>query len=368
MNVQPDLPRLTPQNLSDFGGRYDELAPGALTLPVAPAFVLGHVRGAVMKSYFSNLQTLSAGCYQLENVGITSHSLLTWNGRPMLCDQLSMTPGSINETKNYGELLVDVPFSRHIDGTVVSLLGPGYLVYGHWLVDILPKLYILSALGHDPLQQRYLIPANTPAFGLAWLKLMGIRDEQLLRFNPHTEVLGVRSLILPTLLRLDSRAHALFGVATDFVLSLIKRAATIPPHNPNLERIFISRGKCGREGRSLTNRDEVEGMAVRRGFTVVWPEQLPLLEQISLFSGARQLVGEYGSGLHGSIFAPAQASVCALRASAFHPGFLQSGVCQVRDQQIGYVFGETGVRDIVQEFSIELPTFALALRLLELME
>ena len=367
MNDQPDWPRLTPQNLSDFGGRYDELAPGASTLPLAPAFLLGHVRGAVMKNYFSSVDTLSVGCYQLQNVGVTSHSLLVWEGKPVLCDQLSMTRGSINETINYADLLVGEPFSRRIDEPVVSLLGPGYLVYGHWLVDILPKLYILSALGHDPLKLKYLIPADTPDFGLEWLRLVGIRDEQLIRFFPHSEVVGVSNLVLPTLLRLNSRAHSHFGTASDFLLSMIRRINPIPPHNPKLERLFVSRAKCGRDGRSLKNRDEVEGMAAHRGFAVVWPEQLSLLEQISLFSGARQLVGEYGSGLHGSIFAPPNASVCALRAAAFHPGFLQSGVCQARNQNIGYVFGETGVRDIIQEFTIEPPNFALALRFLELM-
>ena len=108
-------------------------------------------------------------------------------------------------------------------------------------------------------------------------------------------------------------------------------------------------------------------MAAQSGFVVVHPETLPLADQLGLFAGAGCIVGEYGSGLHGSMFAAPGTLVCALRANAIHPGFLQSGLCQVMDQKVGYVFGPAGENDIAQEFTIQETCFEWALRLMDLL-
>ena len=108
-------------------------------------------------------------------------------------------------------------------------------------------------------------------------------------------------------------------------------------------------------------------MAGEAGFSIVKPETLSIIDQISMFAGAEQIIGEYGSGLHGSMFSAPGAIVCALRASAVHPGFLQSGICQTADQVIAYVFGETARDDVQQQrFSIDATDFERCLRLLEL--
>jgi capsular polysaccharide biosynthesis protein len=114
------------------------------------------------------------------------------------------------------------------------------------------------------------------------------------------------------------------------------------------------------------NRQAIEKIAADRGYALVRPETLSMVDQINMFSRAESIVGEYGSALHGSLFAPSKTVVCALRATAHHPGFLQSGLCQAMGQKIGYVFGAAGWHDVEQEFSIPEDDFKTALTLVDM--
>jgi capsular polysaccharide biosynthesis protein len=128
----------------------------------------------------------------------------------------------------------------------------------------------------------------------------------------------------------------------------------------------VARGAPGLEARKLLNRRAIEQLAADAGFEVVRPERFSLTDQMAMFAGAKCIVGEYGSGLHGSLFASAGTMVCALRAAAPHPGFLQSGLCQAMDQKIGYVFGAVSENDdFAQQFSISEADFRCALQLME---
>ena len=257
-------------------------------------------------------------------------------------------------------------FSRLIDDLVVSLAGPGLLIYGHWLVDFLPKLYLLKLSGIDPFAVKYILPANTPRFAISWLQMFGISERQLVFFETHAEVVGATRLVVPTLLRTNGRTHPLFRPAIEYLLSLIPRYGNRTVEDGTRRRLYLSRGVPGPEGRKLLNRQAIEQIAVDQGYSIVKPESLSIADQLTLYSRAKSIVGEYGSALHGSMFAPPKTVVCALRASARHPGFLQSGVCQAMGQKIGYVFGSAGEHDVAQEFTIPEDDFKRALALIEL--
>ena len=129
-------------------------------------------------------------------------------------------------------------------------------------------------------------------------------------------------------------------------------------------RLFVSRRQWGNNSRTLVNAEMVERRLEAAGFEAVFPEELPIDEQVRLFAQAGTIVGEYGSGLHNSIFCPPRATVIAFRGTEGHPGFLQSGLCEALDQDLGYVFCETGPGDGPQRFSAAEEDTALLLSLL----
>lgn len=359
-------PAFSPLRPSDPSGNYDEIAPAVSSPPISPSFVLGPFPDFLTHSYFADITALPVGCYTLKNIGVTSHSLLVRDGALLTSDQLNISEPTIAEAARYGRLCAEAEFSRTMDEPLVSLAGLGHLIYGHWLVDFLPKLYLLKQCGVDPFGVKYLLPANTPRFAIAWLELLGISSGQLVFFEPYAEVIGASSLIVPTLLRTNGRTHPLFRSAIEYLISLIPRETRQIQRKPGGKRLYLTRGVPGPENRKLVNRQAIEQLAADAGYAIVRPESLPLHDQLAMFASAKCIVGEYGSALHGSLFSASGTTVCPLRASARHPGFLQSGLCQAMDQKIGYVFGSAAEHDIEQEFVIQVKDFETALALIDM--
>lgn len=74
---------------------------------------------------------------------------------------------------------------------------------------------------------------------------------------------------------------------------------SVSPHRYP-ERIYISRSKSRRP---LANEAELETLLAGAGFAIVYLEELPWIEQISLFQHARVIVGPHGAGLANLVFA-----------------------------------------------------------------
>jgi capsular polysaccharide biosynthesis protein len=68
------------------------------------------------------------------------------------------------------------------------------------------------------------------------------------------------------------------------------------PDQPTSERIFISRSPRWQH-RVCRNTAEVEQYFAERGFTIVYPEELDIRQQVTLFRGATTVAGFGGSGL-----------------------------------------------------------------------
>lgn len=357
-----DLPMT---NLNPSQERYFALFPEILTPAPHPFFVIGPLPRDVRTMYYQETVVQGSGIYRPGRIEVTSHGLLLRNGAFLISPHMNLVEDSIRECTNYGELRADRPTSRVIEEPAVPLASPGHLIYGHWLVDFLPKLFLLQEAGFRLKELTYVLPANTPPFALELLTLMGISSDRVAMYQPYSETVTLADAVLPTLLRTGSRAHPAFSRAAQFLASRLSP----PPTRAGEEtgsRIFLSRAAAGRDHeRALVNRGEIESFARSVGYAVIAPETLGFAEQIALFAGATRIIGEYGSAMHGSIFAPASARICALCANIRHPGFLQSGLCEVLHQKIAYVVGPTKQQGSTQQFSIALSDFRKALHLLE---
>jgi capsular polysaccharide biosynthesis protein len=87
--------------------------------------------------------------------------------------------------------------------------------------------------------------------------------------------------------------------------------ATLRPQD---DRIFISRRIAKRACR---NAPEVEELFVRHGFTLVYPEDLALPDQIAMFRRADVVAGFAGSGLFNTCFVPEPTRVIQIGHEAY---------------------------------------------------
>jgi hypothetical protein len=232
---------------------------------------------------------------------------------------------------------------RKIVGDHVLIAGPGHEIFGHWIVDFLPKLWVLNAAGYDLTALRYVVPDGCPTFGLELLRLCRISDEQIVRIE-RNEILVGRFLV-PTTVHNGTRGPC-FAQAADF---LRKRMGVTSSRTGS--KLLLSRAGAPQK-RAVGNREAIERIAMDAGLTVVSPETLPLLDQFELIASADLVVGEYGSAMHSTLFAGPGLTVCAMRGKGDHPGFVQSAIGSALGQPTGYLFCEREPDDVAEGYTV----------------
>ncbi|NIJ09441.1 hypothetical protein FHS31_003073 [Sphingomonas vulcanisoli] len=339
-----------PQLLSGTASSLD-LGPERETIQRPPAFVIGTLPLEISYSLYAETHTGPIRLYTLKDGRMTADGIIIHGETVLFSWQFNHPDYHVRDVVHRhlgGALSLPV---RRIETRAVMLSGPGYTVYGHWLIDILPRLWVLRAAGFDLKQMNFIVPFDRPDFAVRLLELFGINEAQLIPYDDKREILEVAELILPTNLRRGSRLDPLMRQVRQFFLESAESALNQASPVEDCPRVFISRQNAD-PSRTLINRSRIEELAQHAGYKIVAPESLSIVEQIQLFQGADSVVGEYGSGLHNALFAGPGTSICAMRGSSIHPGFIQSSIADICDQSIGYVLGPTDIGAIDQSFEI----------------
>lgn len=350
----------------DRSVEFTELYRATNLLPHAPRFSFGTFPDSLAQFYYRQHHLGAIGVYRLRRVEVFGPYGVARDGDLICCPEANIHEAHVAELFNGVDLHDLSKRRRFLTGPVAHLAGPGYKVYGHWLSDFLPKLYLLQAAGNNLRQMRYLVPGDTPHFGFKWLDLLGIPAENRVVYDPNSEVVWCEELHLPTTLHNGVRASILMSDAAILLRRMAVEHPNEIPENRRNRRIFLSRSQAP-QTRPLQNREEIERIAVRAGLEIVHPQTHALVDQIGLFESASLIVGEYGSAMHGSLFSPPGTIVCALRGSLLHPGFIQSGMGYALGQPTGYVFGATDETDPNGPFSVPESAFSCCLEVLNRM-
>ena len=336
-----------------------ELAPEQPSVQKPPRFVLGEVPSGLVLPMLGELVTGPVRCYLARDLRVGPDGLLL-DGSVALSSPLLNFPdyhvhGLITRMNANPALPV-----RRLNKRAAWLCGPGSRVYGHWLVDFLPRLWSLETCGHALDSLSFIVAEPMAPFIVPLLATFGIGVHQLERYDESTEILEVEELLIPTNMRRGGRLHGLMRDAR--ALLLHRSAAACAPFvgQPYPERIFITRAAADKS-RTLANRAAIERIAVEAGLTIVQPERMTHAEQIASFRSVRLAVGEYGSGLHNVMFSDHKVMTCALRGSSIHPGFIQSAVGEVFGQSIGYVLAPTPLDAVEQVPDMPENAFRIAL-------
>lgn len=343
---------------------YTEFAVASRGPPQSPAFLFGPFPSYLAPDLFSEFEIPAVGCYHLREAQVSFDAVILLQGQPLWSLALNHPDYYVPEilarnVPNLYHLRV-----RHIAGQAAIIHGPGYNVFGHWLADFLPRLYVLRRAGLDIGALKFILPRDLDTFALEFLKLIGIQAENLVWHDQNEELLQPDELIVPTVMRLGNRFNPLVATASRFWVERVLAHSGVTLGTARGRKLFVSRGQ-NQYSRTIASREVIEARAAAAGYEIVYPERLGLAEQIALFRSAGRIIGEYGSGLHGAIHAPAGAAICALRGTSHHPGFIQSGLAEGFGHHIGYVFGETPRFAQHQIVTIDEDEFSRALAAME---
>jgi hypothetical protein len=228
--------------------------------------------------------------------------------------------------------------ARHGDvfhETAVLLGQPGDHVFGHQLLDLVPR--VITA--------RRILPPTVPFL---------VGAEALSSFHRMLDDLGLADAIL---LPLPGEVEEMCRVGELFVVVGARQDARLDPERfaelqerawqwsggqaDAGEHLFLSRSLLPLQqlaNRPLVNRAEVEDAFEAAGFVRLFPEQLPLRAAVRRVKGAATLAGEDGSALHNVLWGP-QRLLCL-----GHPGFqhnLHLQLCDALGIPYLYFGGET---------------------------
>lgn len=252
-------------------------------------------------------------------------------------------PGEVTFSGDLKDVTAEVAASAQSDIWYWPVTHAGYKIYGHWLVDIIPRVLLCRRLSGKKVV--CLLKSDTPAYACKLLDIMGI--EHL----PMSEYQGKTIVLLATVRRHDWLATDAFAVLRDATVE-VKSKLVEASNSGDFDRLYISRRMLDKNSRSMTNHSEIEMFFAGNGFKVLFPETLPLSEQFEIFSKARIVVGEAGSALHNSVWSGETCRFLNLQ-SARQSHFIQSSLCKHFNQVVVNVFGETQTQDWTSPFQID---------------
>jgi|GEM_PF-5118524 len=195
--------------------------------------------------------------------------------------------------------------------------------YYHWTLLILPRIRYLLAQGHLA-RRKLVVPENLSAWMEAMLSLIGLQQAQRISVRIDEEVTFSDALLVSSV-ELASPT-----------LTLGLRDAMIHAAGANAAPQFLYLGRRGNLRRALLNEDDIEQDAVALGFRVVYPAEMTIAEQVSLFAMARGVAGPEGAAFTNTMFCkPGTRILSILNRNDLYPTFTDlSAICGLAHRQL----------------------------------
>jgi hypothetical protein len=248
--------------------------------------------------------------------------------------------------------------SYGIDRPVISLSGNGSTNYAHWMTEFLPQVVLLLLADADLSEFKLLVDEGVFPSMLDALKLLGIRDDQIIllppwSFNEFPEAFWVSPVANVIFQRPNSweKEHrgrlaepgdAVFHPEVIKAVRDVYRQLVITDNSDAPEKIFITRTP-GRKGdqRMVINEAAISRQLENMGFVSVDPSNLSFVEQVNLFSRAKYIVAASGAALVNMMWAPQGARIIVLINDASPVNYWYFGnIAFALGHRLSHVLGE----------------------------
>lgn len=230
-----------------------------------------------------------------------------------------------------------IDVARLDDESGIIMCSPGQKIYGHWILDYVPRLYIAQFGQGGRGRVRYYF-RDLPKWTTPFLKACGLRGDSIGEL-PNRMFVTVPSFTMPSAakdgIRLGRQIHRL---AWD---RLRRHIQSLPIPDQDIaqgiqaRKLFVTRRRW-ESNRAISNIDSLEEIARSRGYVLVEPSRYSIPAQAALFRNARIVLGEDGSGLHNVIFAERGCRLGVIspwtRQNLWH-----AAICQILEHRISYM-------------------------------
>lgn len=189
----------------------------------------------------------------------------------------------------------------------IMAFGTGVENWYHWLIEILPTVYLARNLPSEYDAYPIVVPEdvlNIPQFKESLDLVRGTRDVDFLKRDLYRfesliavdrltrEPMNLRSGVWPR-----AEDYALDPEALQDYRGYILSKLQVEGESAD-RKLFLARGN----NRRPYNQDELLAIAEAHGFEAVYPERLSFKEQVQLFSTAKYIVGPSGAAFANILF------------------------------------------------------------------
>lgn len=203
---------------------------------------------------------------------------------------------SLQMRKNNGQFIPEFSHDNipYVDSDVI-FIGNVYPHFGHFLLEHMNRLY---ALLDDKYKNRKVVLINNynipkvPEYMINLIKFMGVKSKDIIILNQTTRF---KSVCVPSQ-SFNTRIYS----SKSFAETFDKIAENIPD-TEIYDKIYVSRAALDMRHK-VFGEEKVQKVFEKNGFKVIYPETLPLKEQISLIKNCRVLAGCAGTALHLALF------------------------------------------------------------------
>lgn len=216
----------------------------------------------------------------------------------------------------------------------------------HWLIDCLPRIYIITQLIKEPVTLLMWKGAHPYQKQMLDYLLCDYPHIKVKYISKHHKI-RISNFYLPSFVAATFSAY-LPPDTSQWIRERIWNGYKIERGNPR-KRVYISRSKAML--RRILNEQELVAVLETFGFITVWAEDLDYKSQIQLFYDAEAVVSSHGAGLTNMLFSK------KCRVLEFHPAKIMKAHYMLLSKGLGFeytpIIGSQG--DDTESYTVPLP-------------
>jgi capsular polysaccharide biosynthesis protein len=244
------------------------------------------------------------------------HTILPDSFRWHLTEQPA-NPHLKAESRRFARIPSEYHPRRSLTGDFYQLESTYPHHFGHVMTEVVSRLWGWDAAKRESPDLKALFQLKPksrrdPGLERTLFTAYGIKESDLVWVN---EPVWVDSVVAATPMWHNAPPYYVHPDLTETWDRLAAGLAQDVSPSPH-ERVFVSRG-AGAKHRECRNTGEVEDFFRARGFEIVYPELLPLAQQVAVFRDARVIAGFGGSAMFNLMFAKSVETVILLSHEAY---------------------------------------------------
>ncbi|MBV9009584.1 MAG: glycosyltransferase family 61 protein [Verrucomicrobia bacterium] len=198
-----------------------------------------------------------------------------------------------------------LPAAKLLGGrTAIALTAEAAGNYYHWMLDLLPRLFLLKhASGNFSGYDQILINGTGASYERESLAALKVPAEKV-RYVDAQHRFQIASAVIP------SMDHHTCVIAP-WKVSVLRQLVSASEHE---RRIYISRRRAA--VRRVLNEDELAGVLRSHGFEVLALEDFSWCKQVRIFSQAAAVIAPHGAALANAVFCAPGAQLIELSTRA----------------------------------------------------